>query len=422
MDDAAELLRANWVDLPAGGYTRPTTDGLYPHQWNWDSAFAALGWATVDPDRAYTELASLAAMQDPDGMIPHLAFSPEPQHYFPNADWWPPRWGRDGRRISAISQPPVAATCLRLLFERHPDAERAAPIAAALHRWHAWWLRDDGPVIGHPWGSGRDNAPDWDGALEAVPELDVDAERDDTRWVGVDQRPLPRDYGRYAYLVMESRCGEPSSFAAFDPGVGSALALAASDLAWLAEELGDDAMAAAAREHAHAAEERLRRRATAALDLRDAGRGDGLPGAADLKAGRAEAAHGAGWALNVLRPGLGEEELDRLEDVCVYDQTALASPYGVRSWPRTDPRFDARRYWRGPVWASITWLCALGFERHGRRQAAAVLRERFAAAVDAAGFREFVDGDTGEGLGATGFTWTAALFAFDASRRVAQRD
>src|SRR5688572_18943924 len=105
--DAIELLTANHVDTAAGGYTRPTTDGLYPHQWNWDSAFAALGWSTTSPRRAYEELTSLVGMQDRDGLIPHLAYSPAPQLYFPTADWWPPRWGRDGRRISSISQPPV---------------------------------------------------------------------------------------------------------------------------------------------------------------------------------------------------------------------------------------------------------------------------------------------------------------------------
>ena len=415
--DPVELLRANWVETPAGGYTRPTTDGLYPHQWNWDSAFAALGWSTVDPARAYGELTSLAGMQAPDGMIPHLAYSPAPQLYFPSADWWPPAWGRDGRRTSAISQPPVAATCLRLVFEQHPDPQAAAPIAAALARWHAWWLRDDGPVVTHPWESGRDNAPEWDRALDAVRELDVDARRDDTRWVGVDQRPLHRDYARYAYLVMEQRVDEPSSFRVFDPGVASALALAAHDLAWVAERLGDEALAATARDQATVAAARVEARAASVHDVRDSRSGHGLATAADLVTGRAEPARGAGWALNVLRPGLGDDALDALERACVFDEDDLAAPYGVRSWPRRDERFDARRYWRGPVWASITWLCALGFERNGRRPAAVALRERLAAAVDCAGFREFVDGDTGEGLGADGFTWTAALNAWDAAYR-----
>ena len=64
---------------------------------------------------------------------------------------------------------------------------------------------------------------------------------------------------------------------------------------------------------------------------------------------------------------------------------------------------------------------ALGFERNGRRPAAAALRERLAASVDAAGFRELVDGDTGEGLGADGFTWTAALAGYDAASRISTR-
>ena len=147
---AAELLRRNWVGDP--GYTRPTAEGLYPHQWNWDSAFAALGWATVEPPRAYAELHALAGMRsDDDGLVPHLAYSPRPETYFPAADWWPPRWSADGRRTSSISQPPVAATCLRLLFERHPDPAAARPLLGPLHRWHGWWRRDGAPCIVHPW-------------------------------------------------------------------------------------------------------------------------------------------------------------------------------------------------------------------------------------------------------------------------------
>ena len=406
---ARELLEANWVETPAAGYTRPTTDGLYPHQWNWDSAFAALGWAALDPRRAWAELTSLAGMQGEDGSVPHLAYSAAPQLYFPSADWWPPRWGRDGRRISGISQPPVFATCLRLILERHGDDhhDAARPLLTPLLRWHEWWLRDGGPVVVHPWETGRDNAPDWDAALEPIPVLDVDDQRDDTRWVGVDQRPQHRDYGRYAYLVMELRAGEPPSFRVFDPGVASILTAACNDLAWVAERLGDTTAASTAQNQAERAEERLKARADPS----------GLARAEDLTTGRRVATAGAGWALNVLRPSLDDTALDRLEHACLHDEDALAAPYGVRSWPRADDRFDARRYWRGPVWASITWLCALGFERHGRRGTAVALRERLAAAVDAAGHREFVDGDTGEGLGAHGFTWTAALDAWCSAHR-----
>lgn len=45
---AQEILRRN----DRGGYTVPT-HGLYPFQWNWDSAFVALGFAEFDRDRAW---------------------------------------------------------------------------------------------------------------------------------------------------------------------------------------------------------------------------------------------------------------------------------------------------------------------------------------------------------------------------------
>ena len=35
-----------------GGYTVPT-DALYPYQWNWDSAFAALGFSEFCQRRRY---------------------------------------------------------------------------------------------------------------------------------------------------------------------------------------------------------------------------------------------------------------------------------------------------------------------------------------------------------------------------------
>ena len=56
-----------------GTYSVPSR-ATYPHQWNWDSALAALGWAELDPARAWTELETLAGARDLQGMIPHIAF------------------------------------------------------------------------------------------------------------------------------------------------------------------------------------------------------------------------------------------------------------------------------------------------------------------------------------------------------------
>ena len=48
---AVEILTKN----DRGGFTVPTSK-LYPHQWNWDSAFTALGISTYNKTRAWQEL------------------------------------------------------------------------------------------------------------------------------------------------------------------------------------------------------------------------------------------------------------------------------------------------------------------------------------------------------------------------------
>jgi glycogen debranching enzyme len=75
--------------------------------------------------------------------------------------------------------------------------------------------------------------------------------------------------------------------------------------------------------------------------------------------------------------------------------------YPLPSTAPGDPAFDARRYWRGPTWININWLLVprLGAE----------LRRATIALVEASGFREYYHPETGEGLGAEQFAWTAAL-------------
>ena len=51
---AEDVLKHN--DL--GDWTRPAP-GVYPHQWLWDSCFAAMGWVHVDAERATREILSL---------------------------------------------------------------------------------------------------------------------------------------------------------------------------------------------------------------------------------------------------------------------------------------------------------------------------------------------------------------------------
>ena len=80
---ARDTLRQN----DKGGYTLPT-HGLYPYQWNWDSAFAAWGFTTFDPERGWTELETLLSGQWDDGMVPHILFHRPDPGYYPGPDVW----------------------------------------------------------------------------------------------------------------------------------------------------------------------------------------------------------------------------------------------------------------------------------------------------------------------------------------------
>ena len=81
--NAVEIITKN----DRGGYTVPTSK-LYPHQWNWDSAFTALGISTYNKTRAWQELILLFKAQWEDGMIPHIIFHKNDPNYFPGPNHW----------------------------------------------------------------------------------------------------------------------------------------------------------------------------------------------------------------------------------------------------------------------------------------------------------------------------------------------
>jgi hypothetical protein len=437
---AENVLRGN----DNGGYTVPSRT-TYPHQWNWDSALAALGWAELDPARAWTELETLAGARDVHGMIPHIAFhSRVPDRmkaslrtrpsralaeqegrvrgllttmarpyarYLPGPRWWGKRLSADGRRISGITQPPLAASCARLLFEQHPDERRARSLLRHLLAWHRFLLEERDPrgvgepVLIHPWESGRDNAAEWDAPLwRVMPEVAV-VHRRDTHAVDAAERPTDEHYRRFLTLVrrgtrigwQQSRLARSGAFRVLDPGFSAILARACADLAWLAQRLGERRIA----DESNAAAVRVADALRARVDP------DGLIRAVDMTDDTPLPVTSAGSALAALTPGLGTRELQAARDLVSVG--ALASPYGVRSLDRDHPERSPRSYWRGPVWTNITWLCALALEDQGERGIAAELRRRMMQAVEGAGMREYFVPDSGRGLGARDFAWTAAL-------------
>ena len=209
MSDLDKKARDILAKNDRGGFTIPTAR-LYPFQWNWDSAFIALGIATMDNDRAWLELEMLVEGQAHDGMIPSIIFRNDDDDYFPG----PKIWQTNNGEISGtgISQPPVLASVVTHFAKAQGDAglQRARALFPRIFKWHRWWhdaRTPDGVDVVctvHPWETGRDNCPDWKIGLRNM-QIDPDLEpyqRKDIQHANPTERPSQEEYDKYLSIVL----------------------------------------------------------------------------------------------------------------------------------------------------------------------------------------------------------------------------
>jgi len=402
-----ERARAILTANDRGGFTVPT-DGLYPYQWNWDSAFAGWGFATFDLDRAWTELETLFSGQWPNGMVPHILFRQDDPDYFPGPDVWGTA-GIGPIPSGGISQPPVAATFIRAIWEKDKAAGEARlrallPKITAWHKWFMDWRTSDrGAVfITHPWEAGRDNSADWDSAMQMIDPVGVgEYTRRDTGHVDPSMRPTKEDYDRYLWLVYrgrslkwdEAKLAVDRPFAVADPTQTFILMRANRDLAHMSAELGletDEINGWSDRLHDGA--EQLRNPETGlfnAINLRTAEHTGHLTSASFLC-----------WLAGI-------------DDVPTRDaltKSLSSNIYPIPSLAKDSPLFDGMRYWRGPTWAIMNALIAMGLADMGHSEEADQVRMRTRNLISKHGFAEYFHPDTGEPAGGGTFTWTAAVW------------
>lgn len=409
---AARILRDN--DL--GGYTVPTK-GLYPFQWNWDSCLTALGWARLDEARAFQEIETLLAGQWPDGMVPHIVFHRPDPGYFPG----PERWGTHRAPMtSGITQPPVAASCVRRILEGArdpgPAERRARVLLPKLLAWHRWFhtVRDpDATGMAttlHPWETGMDNSPAWDEALsrvEVAPDLEPYV-RKDTAHVDPTMRPTQAEYDRFMTLVHIYRrhgwrheIARLAPFRVADVATNCILLRADRDLLALAERLGAPAAADEIRPWIARAERAFDcfvDPATGLWHSIDRITGEHVPTPT-------HAGFLAFWA------GLGSQSLARRLEAWI-----AKAPHVIASVAPDHPRFDRKRYWRGPIWAVVNFMIAEGLKEAGHAAPAERVREDTRRLIATAGFFEYFDPLDDAGLGGRRFTWTAAMWLAWAGR------
>ncbi|KPA20999.1 hypothetical protein shim_29150 [Shimia sp. SK013] len=398
-EQARDILRMN----DKGGYTLPT-HGLYPYQWNWDSAFAAWGFTTFDADRGWTELETLLSGQWEDGMVPHILFHRSDPGYFPGPDVWS---GRGPIASSGISQPPVAATFMAKMLKMDPSGEpRARAMWPKLNAWHRWfmeWRLDSGAVcVTHPWEAGRDNAPDWDGPMKAIDASDVgEYTRRDTSHVDPAMRPTKYDYDRYLKLVQlgvsvnwdQAKLRDINPFRVADPTMTFTLLRAQRDMIDMGRKFGHDVTEiedwiAILEDGAKT----LWNEDLQAYDSRDtrAGNFNGVLSNASALC----------WYGGINNAAALPEVTRMVENVT----------YAISSFDPDADGFEPLRYWRGPTWPIMNYLVGSGMEEQGVTALAQRIRSDTATLMQQNGFAEYYHPHDGTPAGGGTFTWTAAVW------------
>jgi hypothetical protein len=425
-DRAAAVLRGH----DAGRWTKASPH-LYPHQWSWDSAFNAIGWAHLDVRRAMAELEGLFAAQWSTGMVPHIVFRAGPDEpYFPGPERWDcavaPTAPAPPVQTTGICQPPVHALALQRIWQLTPQPQRPEirgrlqALYPRLVNWHRYLATQRDPEASglvttyHPW-EGTDNSPRWDRSLARIKVAKPRPyTRLDTRQVrDPSQRPTDWDYDRYLWLVSllrkyrydDAQIYREYPFLIKDVFFSAVLVSANAALLDLADVAG--------------ASEADRGQLTRWLDRGHEGLArcfdaeSGLCHDYDVRAGeQIRLRTFAGFApLFAQTPDAGQRavQLRRLDsaDFCGDPR------FRWRLLPSTspaEPSFEPRKYWRGPVWPVIDWLLWRSLSQLGYSGRADELRRDSLAQIAAAGeFAEYFEPFTGQSLGSPQQSWTAAV-------------
>lgn len=390
-------LIGNWRsaagDLKSDGITPSISASYFASGfWAWDTWKQAVAIAHFHPELAKESIRSMFDFQigpldtsrpQDDGMIIDCVFQKADENNDRN------------------SKPPLAAWAVWEVYRKSADVRFLLEMYPRLLRYHRWWYsnRDhDGNGIAeygatvHPDHADRNaviEAAAWESGMDNAPRFDIDYDID-----VFDNR------NAQGMLVGYSLSQESVDLNAY-------LYAEKMYLAGIARELGYDAEAAALEEEAlyvadfvctHMWDEKTGFFYDIDIVTKRplVDRGKGIEGAIPMWAGLA-------------RPEQASRVRDALMDPNMFN---TRMPFPTVS--SDNPRYSPDKYWRGPVWLDQAYFAVEGLSRYGFvADARHMARKLLRAAEGLTGngpIRENYNPETGAGLNAANFSWSAACF------------
>ncbi len=421
LERAQRILSQNWRN----GYTIPSSD-LYTHQWSWDSAFCAIGYANYNLSKALKEMESLFSGQWQNGMLPHIIFR-ERSKYWPNAEFWQSHHSKFSPSLptSALIQPPVQALALWHIYQRASLRQRDKVvdfvkfIYPKLLSWHRYLMKKRDPegvgliTIFHPWESGLDNSPRWDLPLQRVkPAYLFDYSRSDNKSLPAEQRPTKTMYDKYIYLVElfkqvgydEDKFYQVSPFKVKDAAASALFYysnLCLRKLAWLIGE------------NTNEIDDWLDRAKNNLWQILGWDKTPGLVYDFDLISWQQLRIKTVTSFFGLMTDLLTLKQVQAVRNFMHHSHfchhTCQHDHYLLLSLSSQSHQFNPLNYWRGPIWINVNWLIYQGLIEQGMLAEAEMIREGILELVWQNGFYEYYHPFSGKGLGSKNFSWTAAL-------------
>ena len=412
MKETTEIAKEVLINNRRSGYTLPTNNELYPAQWNWDSAFIALGYSYFNMEYAIEELEKLISGQWEDGMIPHILFHDNDESYFPNHKTWD-----CGNKVpsSGITQPPIIATIIKKIVDQNKldksQMKRMEILIKKLKKYLDWFYnyRDTNKIglaaIIHPWESGLDNSPIWDSPLDKVKiEENLKYERRDLNVSRSSNRPLKKDYDGYITLLNHfkknkynpSKIVNDSMFNVIDIGFNSILIRATKDLVEVSKKFNLDFTDL--KNKISKSEESLIKfykdedQSFFSYDFKNHNliKVDAISNYFILFA-------------NLENQEINNKIIDKLKK---YNSQ---KDYFFTTVNPKDKTFEETRYWRGPVWINSNWIIYQGLINKDKNFSE-LLKKKTLELLENKKFHEYYNFKNGDCLGANNFSWSAALY------------
>lgn len=410
------------------GHTIPA-EGIYPHQWLWDSCFISIGLSHYDVPRAQQELRSLVKGQWHNGMIPHMIFD-SGIFYRSDRELWRSQispLSPDKLSTSGITQPPVLAEAVVRIGSKLNKSERQIwykQMYKPLLRYHSWLYRARDPdksglvVNFHPWETGMDDSPPWIMAIDRLQQpiwikiIDI---------LSLDKliAKLRRDKDLPS-TQRESTINGLKLLSVMQKlrklGYSNKKALKKKRLA--IEDVGFNSILIRNNHHLQSIAKFL---------------DEPLPEKLITSIKKAETALEQLWNENgqsYFHRYYYKQEMIEMESIAsllplysgkiskeraevlvkkLKNDIKFSADYPVPSVAKDSGHYLPLKFWQGPAWVNTNWLIIDGLKRYGYKNEASDLSEKTLEMVKKSGFYEYFSPNSARAGGAHNFSWTAAL-------------